>query len=253
MAVLAALAAAAALATPPASPPPGALRCSAAAHHLPCSRGMRLHVRYRIDLDSACGIVNAWFDGRFWVARPQLIDRSGGPLHGWAVPWQRGTISLTNRKRGLFRAGKLVAHFSPAPHTYAPPGCNGPPIGPPPATVSTSSGTRIRLARGSYCWASERSAICVDMLPPEQRTDIPRLQVHAGDTLTFQLGFRPTAASLALVTPDHRQLLGVPLPETETISWQVPADLDTPNREMLAMLALGATNGDATYLVWLHE
>lgn len=253
MGILAALAAAAALATPATGPPPGALLCSPAVHHLPCSRGMRLHVRYRIDLPSTCGIVNAWFDGRLWAAKPQLIDSSGGPPHAWRVPWQRGTITLTSRAHALFRAGKLVAHFRPAPPTYVPPGCNGPPIGPPPATVTTSSGTSIPLARGSYCWASDRSAICVDMLPPEQRTDIPRLQVHPGETLTFLLGFLPTDANLTLVGPDHEPLLYIPLPNEQAITWQVPAELLTPNDDVLAVLFLQTANGDASYLVWLHQ
>jgi hypothetical protein len=253
MALVAALAAAAALATPAASPPPGALRCNPAVHHLPCSRGMRLRMRYRFDLGTTCGIVEAWFDGRLWVASPNLTDGSDHAPPGWASPWQRGAISLTTRKRGVFRAAKLVAHFRPAPPTYVPPGCDVPLIGPPPATVATSSGATIPLARGSYCWASERSALCVDMLPPGLRTDIPRLRVRPGDTLAFQLGFLPLDANITFVGPDDEPLLYVPLPNEQAISWQVPTDLLTPNDDALAVLFFRAANGDASYLLWLHS
>jgi hypothetical protein len=89
------------------------------------------------------------------------------------------------------------------------------------------------------------------MLPPGLRTDIPRLQVRPGDTLTFQLGFLPLAANITLVGPDDEPLLYVPLPNNQTISWQVPTDLHTSN-DVLAVLFFRAATGDASYLLWLH-
>jgi len=91
------------------------------------------------------------------------------------------------------------------------------------------------------------------MTPPERRTDIPRLQVDPGDTLTFQLGFLPTEANLTLVGPDQEPLLYVPLPNKQAISWQVPADLLTANDDVLAALSFRAANGDASYLLWLQS
>jgi hypothetical protein len=247
MAALAVLAAAAAFATPA---PPGTYRCEPAIHHLPCTRGMVRGSRYRYDLDTSCGVIDAWFDGRRWLATPKLSDGSGNPPPGWSTPWQRGTITLVTRSRALFRAGTLSALFRPARSTETAE-CNPPPSAPPPATVATAAEV-TRLAWGSYCWSGERSAMCVDMLPPELRTDIPRLQVDPGATLTFELGFLPTAAGLTLTGAGRTPLLDVRLAAARTISWQVPTGFATPGADVLATLFLRAPNGDASYLVWLH-
>jgi hypothetical protein len=97
---------------------PGALVCSMKVHALPCRRGMRVGARYRLDLGTHCGIRDAWFDGRLWLAKPQLSDGSDNPPRGWGNPWQRGTIRLVTRTRAVFRAGRLVARFRPAPRSY---------------------------------------------------------------------------------------------------------------------------------------
>jgi hypothetical protein len=97
---------------------PGALACAPKVHVLPCKRGMRRGARYHLDLRTHCGIRDEWFDGRLWVAKPQLSDGSDNPPRGWGNPWQRGTISLVTRTRAVFRAGRLVAHFLPARRGY---------------------------------------------------------------------------------------------------------------------------------------
>jgi hypothetical protein len=80
-------------------------------------------MRYQLDVVTHCGIRDAWFDGRLWLAKPRLSDGSGNPPAGWGNPWQRGTIRLMTRSRAVFHAGRLVAHFRPAPRSHRSPRC----------------------------------------------------------------------------------------------------------------------------------
>jgi hypothetical protein len=66
--------------------------------------------------------------------------------------------------------------------------------GPAPAWIETAAHVRW-LAYGSYCWAT----LCVDMIPPAMRTDIPRVAVNRGDRVRIHLAFMPREASIVLI------------------------------------------------------
>ena len=78
---------------------------------------------YRYELYTHCGVRNAYFAGRWWLAAPPLDDGSGNPPRGWDNPTQVGKMRLTTRRRAEFRAGRLVARFRPAPRGYRTPLC----------------------------------------------------------------------------------------------------------------------------------
>ena len=67
---------------------------------------------------------------------------------------------------------------------------------PPAAAITSTSGTH-RLAIGSYCWTartgSEGVTGCADGPAPALMPGLPRVRVHAGETVTVHLSFTPTA------------------------------------------------------------
>ena len=75
---------------------------------------------YRYELYTHCGIRDAYFGGRWWLAAPPLDDGSANPPRGWGNPTQEGRMRLTAPRRAEFRAGRLVARFRPAPRLYRP-------------------------------------------------------------------------------------------------------------------------------------
>lgn len=103
----------------PTTPPTaGRLACAPEIERPPCTRGVRLGAAYPFVLSTHCGIRDAYFDGRPWVADPVLSDGSDNPPAGWDNPAQVGTMTLVGRTRALFRAGPLVAAFKPATPGY---------------------------------------------------------------------------------------------------------------------------------------
>ncbi|MFN2467273.1 MAG: hypothetical protein ABR521_03970 [Gaiellaceae bacterium] len=58
---------------------------------------------------------------------------------------------------------------------------------PPPAWIETRGGDRW-LAFSDYCWTTT----CIDSRPFDQRKDIPRIAVDAGEVVRFHLGFKPS-------------------------------------------------------------
>jgi hypothetical protein len=92
--------------------------CAPQSHQVACERGVTRGTGYAYVLETHCGILGAYFDGRLWVAAPPLSDGSGNPPRGWGNPFQRGTMRLTSPDQAEFRAGRLRATFAPAPAGY---------------------------------------------------------------------------------------------------------------------------------------
>ena len=67
---------------------------------------------------------------------------------------------------------------------------------PPVATITGTSGTH-RLAMGSYCWTEHTGSSgvtgCGDGPAPALMPNLPRIRIHAGETVIVRLGFTPTA------------------------------------------------------------
>ncbi len=88
-----------------------------------CQDGVRMGVAYEYELYTHCGIRQAYFAGRYWVADPPLGDGSGNPPPGWGNPTQRGSMELVAPQRAEFRAGPLGATFEPAAPSFRPQMC----------------------------------------------------------------------------------------------------------------------------------
>jgi hypothetical protein len=115
-----------------------------------------------------------------------------------------------------------------------PPKVAGTGVSPPPAWVEAGA-TQKWLAYSSYCW---RTA-CVDFLPPTMRTDVPSLAVRRGRIATLHFRFLPKTVSVSMVKPAGKS---VKLRPARIVSWQ-------PRANGLAMVAVTAAGGDASYLV----
>lgn len=67
---------------------------------------------------------------------------------------------------------------------------------PPAATITAPSGATT-LSTGSYCWSSRTGSSgvtgCADSAGPAHIPGLPRVHVHAGETIVVQLEFTPTA------------------------------------------------------------
>src|SRR5712691_5956673 len=74
--------------------------------------------------------------------------------------------------------------------------------GPPTAWIETPTRSTW-LAYGSYCWTT----LCVDMVPPAMRKDIPRVAVKRGDAVRVHLSFAPSTAAVVLLRGDRPRTL----------------------------------------------
>jgi len=107
---------------------------------------------------------------------------------------------------------------------------------PPPAWIETPARSAW-LAHGSYCWKTA----CVDMIPPQDRPDLPVFGVKRGRTVRVHLGF--TAKSVS-VSVDKRSI-AMKLDTTRRIaSW------NATRGGVLTVFA--RTAGDASYVARLQ-
>ena len=84
----------------------------------PCASGVERGVDYPVNLLMHCGIEWAYFDGRYWVAKPRVDP----PSH-WASI-EAGTMTLEQPDVAVFEADEGGgACFVPAPRSYRPPTC----------------------------------------------------------------------------------------------------------------------------------
>lgn len=90
----------------------------------PCAAGVEVGRAYPFQLATHCGITNAYFDGRRWIAKPPLTNGSGSPPPSWDNPIAQGTMTLVSRRVAVFRADSgETARFVPAPAGYQPEPC----------------------------------------------------------------------------------------------------------------------------------
>ena len=82
----------------------------------PKGPGVELGKSYRYSLYVHCGIRDAYFDGRQWMANPMLSDGAGNPPPGWTRDDGRGTMILVRDDLAIFTAvsGRKIA-FVPWP------------------------------------------------------------------------------------------------------------------------------------------
>jgi hypothetical protein len=94
-------------------------------------------------------------------------------------------------RRALILSLTLLALSAPLARALPP----GPPPkqggGPPPAWLE-KPGIDRWLAYSSFCWRT----MCADFIPPQMRTDLPRIRLTRGTTVRFHLGFRPSSLQL---------------------------------------------------------
>ena len=76
--------------------------------------------------------------------------------------------------------------------------------GPPPAWVETATRS-VWLAFGSYCWTT----MCVDMIPPAMRDDIPRIVAKRGVPVRIHLAFAPRTAHVLVLRGGKQTILGL--------------------------------------------
>jgi hypothetical protein len=89
-------------------------------------------------------------------------------------------------------AAGLVAASSSAAPPGPPPKVKDAKAAPPAAWLETPTSSSW-LAFSSYCWRerSTRKAVCVDMILPQSRQDLPSVRVRAGTTVRLHLGYKP--------------------------------------------------------------
>jgi len=92
--------------------------CSRPESAPPCGPGALSRATYPFKLFTHCGILGAYFDGRFWRAQPSLTDGSGNPPRGWGNPYEIGTIKLVSREVADFRSEAGRARFVPGKVKY---------------------------------------------------------------------------------------------------------------------------------------
>ncbi len=94
------------------------LVCSPKHKKLPCTAGVGEGVGYRFNLLTHCGIEWAFFEGRYWVPKPEVDTPSD-----WANI-EAGTMVLQRPGVAVFEADKGGgARFVPAPRSFQPPSC----------------------------------------------------------------------------------------------------------------------------------
>jgi hypothetical protein len=101
----------------------------------------------------------------------------------------------------------------------------------PPASWVDTAGADRWLAFSTSCWTRG----CIDYIPPERRTDLPRILVRPGERVVFHLGFTPRSLSLRVGRRSYT------LPPSAAASWRVRGG------GVIALQAFGG-RGDAGYV-----
>jgi hypothetical protein len=201
-------------------------------------------VKRKLESNGAVAIELAFNRKSGWrtTARPSPCKRATAVWAGPAAAKRPRTFCVAGR--GLWSAGRLyplqrLDQLLPEAM---------PTIAPPPATLETPSGT-VKLAQGSYCWSSPGRGLCVDVIPPSARSDIPSVAVSTGDRVAFRLGFDPTEVSATLLRPDPDR--SFELAPARVVEWSIPSGWQAPSGPtFVALFARGAL-GDTTYLARL--
>ena len=105
------------------------------------------------------------------------------------------------------------------PPTTPPPKVGGAVAASPPPAWLEADRRSVWATFGSYCWLSpEKSAACVDMVPPATRPDLARLPAKPGTTVRLHLGFASRSARFYRLSGTSRTRL--PAVAGRTVSWQ---------------------------------
>jgi hypothetical protein len=100
-------------------------RCGPTSQARACAGPVAVGARYRVTIETHCGVRGAYFGGRLWRAAPPLSDGSDNPPRGWGNPLQVGVMRRVSARHAEFRApGGLVARFVPAPAGWQLANCN---------------------------------------------------------------------------------------------------------------------------------
>lgn len=110
----------------------------------------------------------------------------------------------------------------------------------PPAAWAETTRRSFWLAFGSYCWTSAGTAVCVDMIPPQSRSDLPVVRVDRGAVIRIHLAFVPRDAHLTLF--HGSSFTHSLLRPAQTLSWRA-------SRQGIASLDVQARGGSASYLL----
>src|SRR6266536_1712337 len=120
-----------------------------------------------------------------------------------------GRVVATLAAAGLAVSIAGAAYSWPGPPKSSPPRReHGPP-----AAWAESTRRSFWLAFGSYCWTTAGSAVCVDMIPPQSRADIPAIRVLRGAVILIHLAFAPRDAHFSLIRRSafkHNRLRSAP-------------------------------------------
>jgi hypothetical protein len=92
------------------------VRCTPGALSPPCGPGAVIGTFYPYELYTHCGIIWAYFDGRWWQADPVLSEGHSNPPRGWGNPQDSGHMALLKNDHARFRsANGFLADFKPLP------------------------------------------------------------------------------------------------------------------------------------------
>lgn len=118
-------------------------------------------------------------------------------------------------RRTFAFAALLLALLAPVAH--AKPGTPPPNVagtaGEPPPAWFTLGARSDWLAYSSFCWTTT----CVTFLPPERRTDLPKLVAKEGQTLAIHLAFTPKTVLVRVLATKQ----SYPLVAGRDTSWRV--------------------------------
>ena len=105
------------------------------------------------------------------------------------------------------------------------------------------------LDYSSSCWGVSRGPIrritCVDIVWPDETSDVAVVRLTPGASVRFELGFDPDRAALLL----HRSSIDfdrVDLAPARAMTWDVPADLDLP--KIFEIRAVKEGSGEGAYI-----
>ena len=112
-------------AVPTATPPPQPPVAGGASSGPPKGPGAEIGTGYPFSLMVHCGVRNAYFNGRWWMANPILTDADGvNPPADWGTGDSNGTMELVSENGAVFtgRSGRVV-EFIPWPSEIEIPPC----------------------------------------------------------------------------------------------------------------------------------
>ena len=113
-----------------------------------------------------------------------------------------------------------------------------PQAGPPSAWIETRDRS-VWLAFGSYCWTT----MCVDMIPPGMRKDLPTITIRRGAPVRVHLAFLPRSAQAYVLR--RNQQTPVEIQSKSVLDWR-------PQLSGVVLIDVKDKRGSAGYLFRLR-